>query len=95
MLAAVLVSPDVGSVGSVSPETSTSSETASSWLLVCATGGSVTLRRGNNGDLRDTAGTGDLVVVFGCTCNRFRLRNLFNGLTVVERAGGGLVSAGA
>lgn len=93
MLAAVLVSPDVASVGSVSLESSGSSD-ASSWL-VWATGASVTLRRGNNGDLLDTAGTGDLVLAFGCTCSLFRLRSLFKGLTVVERVGDGLVSAGA
>lgn len=96
VLAAVLVSADdSGSVGSVSPEleASGSSEPASSWLA--GTGGSVALRRGNNGDLLDASGTEALVVVFGCTCSLFRLRSLFSGLTVVERVGDGLVSAGA
>lgn len=93
VLAAVLVSAEAVSDGSVSLETSGSSD-ISSWL-VWAIGASVTLRRGNNGDLLDARGTGVLVVVLGCTCSLFRLRNLFRGLTVVERAGGGLVSAGA
>lgn len=93
VLAAVLVSAEAVSDGSVSLETSGSSD-ISSWL-VWAIGASVTLRRGNNGDLLDAKSTGVLVVVLGCTCSLFRLRNLFRGLTVVERAGGGLVSAGA
>lgn len=93
MLAAVLVSADVASVASVSLELSASSD-ASSWLD-WATGASVTLRRGNNGDLLDASDTGALVVVFGCTCSLFRFRSLFRGFTVVERVGGGLVSAGA
>lgn len=95
MLAAVLVSAEGASADSVSLEVSGSSDD-SSWL-VCASGagGSVTLRRGSNGDLRGGKDTGDLVVVFGCTCNLFRLRNLFRGFAVVERVGDGLVSAGA
>ena len=96
VLAAVLVSADVGSVGSVSLEldASGSSDASSEWLGG-ATGGSVALRRGSNGDLLDARDTGALVVVFGCTCSLFRLRSLFSGLRVVERVGGGLVSAGA
>lgn len=93
VLAAVLVSADVASVASVSLELSASSD-ASSWLDR-ATGASVTLRRGNNGDLLEASDTGALVVVFGCTCSLFRFRSLFRGFTVVERVGGGLVSAGA
>lgn len=95
MLAAVLVSAEIASVDSVSPEMASSSEAASSWLD-WATGASVALRRGSSGDLLiagDNAGA--FVVVFGCTCSRLRLRSLFRGLGVVARAGGGLVSAGA
>lgn len=101
MLAAVLVSAEVeASVASVSMDAaavSSSSEVASSsWAGWAATGASVTLRRGNNGDLLAAAGNGAFdVVVFGCTCSRLRLRSLFNGFDVVARAGGGLVSAGA
>lgn len=97
VLAAVLVSAEVASVGSVSPDAAVSSSkiAVSSWLDWTA-GASVTLRRGSSGDLLIAGGNGVLaVVVFGCTCSRLRLRNLFRGLAVVARAGGGLVSAGA
>ena len=93
MLAAVLASAEVASVDSVSLDDSGSSDTSSS--LVWATGASVTLRRGSSGDLLGARDTGDLVVVLGWTCSLFRLRNLFRGFAVVERVGGGLVSAGA
>lgn len=94
MLAAVLVSAEVASVVSVSLEASGSSD-ASSWLVWAGNGDSVDLRRGNSGDLLGASDTGDLVVDFGWTCSLLRLRNLFRGFTVVERVGGGLVSAGA
>jgi len=97
VLAAVLVSPEVASVTSVSPDAAiSSSETAtSSWLDCWTTGASVALRRGSSGDLLIAGGNGVFaVVVFGCTCSRLRLRSLFRGFGVVARAGG-LVSAGA
>jgi len=96
VLAAVLVSPEVASVASVSPDAAdSSSETSSSWLDCWTAGASVTLRRGSNGDLLIAGGNGVFaVVVFGCTCSRLRLRSLFSGFDVVARAGG-LVSAGA
>lgn len=93
VLAAVLVSAKIASVGSVSPEVVSSSEAVSSWLDWAA-GVSATLRRGSSGDLLIAGGNDDFVVVFGCTCNRLRLRSLFRGFGVVARAGG-LVSAGA
>lgn len=92
MLAAVLVSTKTASVGSVSPEVVSSSEPISSWLDWAA--GVSTLRRGSSGDLLIAGGNDDFVVAFGCTCSRLRLRSLFRGFDVVERAGG-LVSAGA
>lgn len=93
VLAAVLVSAKIASVGSVSMRVVSSSGAVSSWLDWAA-GVSVTLRRGSNGDLLIAGCNGDFVVVFGCTCNRLRLRNLFRGFGVVARAVG-LVSAGA
>jgi hypothetical protein len=54
------------------------------------------LRRGNNGDFLIAGDSdGDFVVVFGWTCNRLRLRNLFKGFDVVARTCGRLVSTGA
>lgn len=95
VLVAVLVSVEINSISPVDMASS-STEAKSSWFDWIAGSISVTLRRGSSGDLLIAGSNdGDFVVVFGWTCNRLRLRNLFKGFGMVVRACGKLVSIDA